>query len=147
MQIALVSEGNIRRYDDSGVNWRVVEGYGRVIAAHGAGLPVMLGQAVRLIDRSGRRLRVETAAGAITADIAIVTVSSALLSEEKLLFSPALPEKTEAAMGLPLGLADKLFLSLAEAEEFDQESRLFCRTRPSATGVSPFQPSPRPPIH
>src|SRR5260370_28473006 len=116
MQIALVSEGNIRRYDDSGVNWRVVEAYGRVIAAHGAGLQVMLGQAVRLIDRSGRRLRVETAAGAITADIAIVTVSSALLSEEELLFNPALPQKNQTAQCLPLGLAPKFFLSLAEAQ-------------------------------
>jgi monoamine oxidase len=128
------------------VNWRVVEGYGRVIAAHGAGLPVTLGQAVRLIDRSGRRLRVETAAGAITADIAIVTVSSALLAEEKLLFRPALPEKTEAAMGLPLGLADKLFLSLAEAEEFDKESRLFGRSGRSDTGVYHFRPFGRPQI-
>src|SRR5260370_7077654 len=146
MQIALVSEGNIRRYDDSGVNWRVVEGYGRVIAGRGEGLAGMLGQAVRVSDRRGRRLRVETAAGAITADIAIVTVSSALLAEEKLLFSPALPEKTEAAMGLPLGLADKLFLSLAEAEEFDKESRLFGRTGRSDTGVYHFKPFGRPQI-
>ena len=90
-ELERVSARDASRYDDSGVNWRVVEGYGRVIAAHGAGLPVMLGHAVRLIDRSGRRLRVKTTAGAITADIAIVTVSSALLAEEKLLFSPALP--------------------------------------------------------
>jgi monoamine oxidase len=145
-ELERVSARDVSRYDDSGVNWRVVEGYGSVIAAHGAGLPVMLGQAVRLIDRSGRRLRVETAAGAITADIAIVTVSSALLAEEKLLFSPALPEKTEAAMGLPLGLADKLFLSLAQAEEFDKESRLFGRTGRSDTGVYHFRPFGRPQI-
>src|SRR2546429_9793126 len=100
----------------------------------------MLGQGVRLVDRSGRRLRVETAAGAITADIAIVTVSSALLAEEKLLFRPALPEKTEAAMGLPLGLAEKLFLSLAEAEEFDKKSRLFCRSGRSDNGGFHFRP-------
>src|SRR6516225_10904819 len=43
-----VSARDVSRYDDSGVNWRVVEGYGTVIAAHGAGLPVMLGQPVRL---------------------------------------------------------------------------------------------------
>src|SRR5262249_46607040 len=52
-----VSARDVGRYDDSGVNWRVVEGYGTAIAAHGVGLPVMLGQPVRLIDRSGRRLR------------------------------------------------------------------------------------------
>src|SRR5215472_3178280 len=141
-----VSARDISRYDDSGVNWRVVEGYGTVIAAHGAGLPVMLGQPVRLIDRNGRRLRVETAVGAITADIAIVTVPSTLLAEEKLLFSPPLPEKTEAAAGLPLGLADKLFLSLAQAEEFGKDSRLFGRTDRSDTGVYHFRPFGRPQI-
>jgi monoamine oxidase len=145
-ELEQVSARDANRYDDSGVNWRVVEGYGKVIAAHGAGLPVMLGQTVRLIDRGGRRLRVETAAGAMTADIAIVTVSSALLAEEKLRFSPALPEKTEAAAGLPLGLADKLFLSLAQAEEFDKESRLFGRTGRSDTGVYHFRPFGRPQI-
>jgi len=141
-----VSARDVSRYDDSGVNWRVVEGYGTVIAAHGAGLPVMLGQPVRLIDRNGRRLRVETAGGAITADRAIVTIPSGLLAEERLLFTPPLPEKTQTAAGLPLGLADKLFLSLAEAEEFDKESRLFGRSDRSDTGVYHFRPFGRPQI-
>jgi monoamine oxidase len=141
-----VSTRDVSRYDDSGVNWRVVEGYGTAIAAHGAGLPIMLGRPVRLIDRSGRRLRVETAGGAITADSVIVTVPSGLLAEGRLLFTPPLPEKMEAAAGLPLGLADKLFLSLAQAEEFDKESRLFGRTNRSDTGVYHFRPFGRPQI-
>src|SRR4029453_2361196 len=61
-----VSARDFDRYADSGVNWRVVEGYGTVIAAHGRGLPVTLGCPVRLIDRRGRRLRIETPNGAIT---------------------------------------------------------------------------------
>jgi monoamine oxidase len=141
-----VSARDFGRYDDSGVNWRVVEGYGTVIAAHGASLPVMLGCPVRLIDRSGRRLRVETTDGAIKADMVIVTVPSGLLAEEKLLFTPRLPEKIEAAAGLPLGLADKLFLSLSDDEEFDKDSRLFGRTDRSRTGVYHFRPFGRPQI-
>src|SRR5262249_60830934 len=42
-ELQRVSARDVSRYDDSGVNWRVVEGYGRVIAAPGAGLAVMLG--------------------------------------------------------------------------------------------------------
>src|SRR5262249_8096229 len=103
-------------------------GWWTAIAANGTGLPVMLGQPVLMIDRSGRRLRVETAGGAITADSVIVAVPSSLLAEDKPSFTPPLPEKMEAAAGLPLGLADKLFLSLADAEQFDKESRLFGRT-------------------
>src|SRR5215510_13593696 len=104
----------------------------------------MLGQPVRLIDRSGRRLRVETAGGAITADSAIVTVPSGLLAEERLLFAPPLPEKTEAAAGLPLGLADKLFLSLSEADEFDKDSRLFGRPDRHGTATYHMRPFGRP---
>lgn len=141
-----VSARDFDRYADSGVNWRVVEGYGTVIAAHGCGMPVMLGCPVQLIDRREKRLRIETPNGAITAKAVIVTVPTSVLAEESIAFSPALPEKTEAALGLPLGLADKLFLSLSDAEEFDEESRLFGHTDQSKTGVYHFRPFGRPQI-
>jgi monoamine oxidase len=145
-ELERLSIRDLGRYDDSGVNWRVVEGYGTVIAAHGADLPVALGCPVRRIDRSGRRLRVETADGSIAADAAIVTLSSALLAEEKVVFTPGLPAKTEAAAGLPLGLADKLFLSLSDAGEFEKDSRLFGRTDRSGTATYHLRPFGRPQI-
>lgn len=141
-----VSARDFSRYADSGVNWRVVEGYGSVIVAHGHGLRVTLGCPVRLVDRRGRRLRVETPEGAITTDAAIVTIPTPLLTEEAIRFVPPLPEKADAAAGLPLGLANKLFLSLSDAEEFDKESRLFGRTDSSRTGVYHFRPFGRPQI-
>ena len=58
---------------------------------------------------------------------------SALLAAERVVFTPALPVKVEAARGLPLGLADKLFMSLDGAEEFDTGTRLFGRTDRVAT--------------
>ena len=134
------------RYDDSGINWRVVEGLGSTIAAHGADLPVMFDCAVPRIDHSGKRLRIETAKGTIEADQAIVTIPSTLLAEEKILFTPALPEKIEAASGLPLGLADKLFLSLEDAEEFEIDTRLFGRIDRAGTGAYHFRPFGRPQI-
>jgi monoamine oxidase len=141
-----VSARDFNRYDDSGVNRRIVEGYGAAIAAHAAGLPVVLGCPVRLIDRGGRRLRVDTADGPITADAAIVTLPSNLIAEEQLRFTPALPEKTAAAASLPLGLADKLFLSLSDAQEFDKDSRVFGRTDRTRTGAYHFRPFGRPQI-
>src|SRR5262249_59091716 len=84
--------------------------------------------------------------GAIMADVAIVTLPSALIAEEALAFAPALPEKIQAAAGLPLGHADKLFLALADAEEFEKDSRLFGRTDRSRTGVYHFRPFGRPQI-
>ena len=134
-----VSALDFDRYDDSGVNWRVVEGYGATIAAHGADLPTLLDCPVRRIDHGGKRLRIETQKGVITADQVIVTVPSAVLAQDGLIFSPALPDKMEAAAGLPLGLADKLFLSLDDAEEFEKDSRLFGHTDRAATGALSFQ--------
>ena len=134
------------RYADTGVNWRVAEGYGAAIAGYGENLSVALDCPVLQIDHSGKRLKIETAKGEITADQAIVTLPSALIADKEFLFTPALPKKTEAARGLPLGLADKLFLSLEGADEFDKDSRLFGRTDRAATATYHMRPFGRPQI-
>ena len=139
-----VSVIDFARYNDDGVNWRVVDGLGTTIAAHAAGVPAVLDCAVHCIDHTGSRLAIETARGTIAADRAIVTVPSALLAQEALRFRPALPAKIEAAAGLPLGLADKLFLSLAQPEEFPPNSRLFGRTDRTATATYHLRPFGRP---
>ena len=143
-ELERVSARDFGRYDDTGVNYRVVGGYGAVIARHGASLPVVLGCPAQRIDHGGRQLRVETADGTITADAAIVTLPSGLLAAESLRFTPALHGKTEAAAALPLGLADKLFLSLAGADEFDKDSRLFGRADRTETATYHLRPFGRP---
>ena len=141
-----ISAHDFANYDDNGVNWRVVEGYGATIAAAGDDLPVALNCPVRRIDHSGQRLRIETAKGVIMADQAIVTLPSAVLAENERLFTPLLPEKTQAAHGLPLGLADKLFLSLDGAQEFDPDIRLFGANDRTATAAYHLRPFGRPHI-
>jgi monoamine oxidase len=121
---AQISARDFDNYEDTGVNWRVLEGFGATIAKHGDGLAVAFDCPVRRIDHHGKRLKIETAKGAIVADQAIVTLPTAVLAEESL-FAPALPDKTQAARGLPLGLADKLFIALEKPEEFESDSRLF----------------------
>jgi monoamine oxidase len=59
---------------------------------------------------------------------------------------PALPRKTRAAQGLPLGLDDKLFISLDRAEEFDKDVRVFGHTDRAATAAYHFRPFGRPMI-
>jgi len=141
-----ISARDFENYADNGVNWRVVEGYGATIAAYGEDLSVVLDCPVLQIDHSGRRLKIETAQGVITADQAIVTLPSAAFADKEFLFAPALPKKTEAARGLPLGLADKLFLSLADADQFEVDSRLFGRTDRAATATYHLRPFGRPQI-
>jgi monoamine oxidase len=141
-----LSAKDLERYDDSGVNWRVIGGYGSLICGYGASLPIMLDCPVHAIDHRGKRLSIETAKGVIAADQVIVTIPSALIAAERIVFTPALPEKIRAAQGLPLGLDDKLFLSLDGAEEFEKDVRLFGHTDRMATGAYHFRPFGRPQI-
>ncbi len=145
-ELERLSLTDLANYAGNDVNWRVVEGYGRTIAARGAGLPTALGNPVQAIDHSGARIRIETARGTITAAHVVVTLPTALLAAEAVRFFPALPAKTEAACGLPLGHADKLFLSLDRPEEFAADSILFGHTDRTGTGVYQFRPFGRPMI-
>lgn len=139
-----VSAIDLHRYADTGVNWRVTDGYGQLIARYAAGLDIALDSAVHRIDHGGRQVRVDTQRGTLEADVAIVAVPSSLIAEEAIAFAPALPEKTAAAAELPLGRDDKLFLSLAQAEEFEKDSRLFGRTDRAGTGGYHMRPFGRP---
>ncbi len=134
------------RYEDSEINWRLTEGYGAMIAAHGEGLAVAFDCPVKRIDHSGKRLKIETAKGDILADRAIVTLPTNVLAEREDFFFPALPDKMRAARGLPLGLDDKLFLALDGTEEFETESRVFGHTDTSRTGLYHIRPFGRPMI-
>jgi monoamine oxidase len=145
-ELKRVSARDFDNYADTNVNWRLPDGFGATITGYGEGLPVMLDCPVLQIDHHARRLKIETAKGAITADQAIVTLPSALIADKEFLFAPALPEKTEAARGLPLGLNDKLFLKLDQAEEFEPDTRLFGHTDRSATASYHLRPFGRPQI-
>ncbi|MET3437860.1 NAD(P)/FAD-dependent oxidoreductase [Sphingomonas sp. 1185] len=93
-------------------NWAVVEGYGTVVVHHAANVPVRTGVTATRIDHRGQTIRIETSAGTIEADHVIVAVPTPVLAEGKLTFDPPLPAKQEAAAALPLGIADKVFLSV-----------------------------------
>ncbi|MGH6674470.1 MAG: flavin monoamine oxidase family protein [Xanthobacteraceae bacterium] len=136
-----ISLKDLDNYRNTGVNWRVREGYGTLIGACGAKLPAVLDCPVHRIDHGGKRLTVHTSTGSIAADRIIVTVPSAILAAERIQFDPPLANKIEAARGLPLGLADKLFISLDGAEEFPPGVRVIARKDRAATAgyhVRPF---------
>lgn len=139
-----VSAIDLHRYADTGINWRVTEGYGHLVAQYATGLEIALDCAVRRIDHAGRRVRVETGRGTLEARAVIVTVPTSLLARETIVFAPGIPDKIAAASGLPLGHDDKLFLSLAHAEEFEQDSRLFGRIDRTGTGAYHMRPFGRP---
>jgi monoamine oxidase len=131
-------------YDDSGVNWRVKDGYGTAIAALADRARIVTDCEVRTIHHDGPDVRVETNRGTVTARAVIVTLPTSLIAEGRVAFSPALPEKQAAAACLPLGLADKAFLRLAEPEAFEVEGHLFGRIDRAETGSYHLRPFGRP---
>ncbi len=107
-----VSTLDYSRYRDTDHNWPVIDGYGALVRAAGADVPVTLSCPVRRIDWSGPGVRLETDAGTLTAKAAIVTVSTQVIADGHLGFFPALPPAlAEAFAALPLGVAEKVALS------------------------------------
>jgi monoamine oxidase len=132
-------------YDDSGVNYRVREGYGALFRHLAEGLPIRLGAAARTIDLTGREVRVETAQGTLDATAVIVTVPTTLLAAGALRFRPEFPEKLDAASGLPLGLADKVFLEIrGDAAVFPAGHHLVGATDRTAVGSYQLRPHGNP---
>ncbi|MFL5000735.1 MAG: flavin monoamine oxidase family protein [Xanthobacteraceae bacterium] len=146
VELDRLSVADFGNYHDSGVNWRVVAGYGRLVETYARGLDVTLECPVTLLDHSGRRVRAVTARGEIIARAAVIAVPPSVLACGALRIEPALPDKLEAAHALPLGLADKLFLRVDEPHDFPAEARLFGATDRVTTGSYHLRPFGRPVI-
>ncbi len=135
---------DLSHYADSEINWRIREGYGAAIAKFGAGLPIAFNCKVTSIDHSGPYLRIETSAGTLTAKAVIVTLPPSLLASGAVQFRPALPRKLEAAEGLPLGTANKLFIRLDRPEDLPADGHLFGRIDRVETATYHLRPFGRP---
>src|SRR5581483_7016686 len=131
-------------YEDTNLNWRVRRGYGALMQAYGAALPIAFNCAVTLIDHSAKRLRIETSQGTLSADKVIITVPTNLIAEGAIRFVPALPDKVDAASKLPLGLADKVMLALDEPELLPVDGNLRGATMRSEMGTYHLRPFGQP---
>ena len=143
-ELAKLSVRDFDNYADSGLNWRVVEGYGTGIVAQTAGMPIQLNCPVTRIDHGGRRLRLTTSEGTVSADRAIVTLPTPLLADGALRFDPPLPGKSDAAAALPLGLADKLMIGVDAADDLPLEGHMLGRTDDVRTASYHLRPLGRP---
>lgn len=115
-ELAHISTHDLASYHDSEINYRVRAGYGTLIAAIGQGAPLAAGCPVSRIRHGGARITVETARGTVSARAVIVTLPTSVLAAGGIAFDPPLPDKLEAAAGLPLGHNNKLFLAVGDAE-------------------------------
>jgi monoamine oxidase len=127
-------------YQPTEVNWRLPRGYGALVEAFAAGLPVAFGAPVSVVDRRGAVLSLATPAGAVAARTAIIAVPTTVLAEGALRFDPPAPEKTQAADALPLGHVDKAFLALEGADAFAPDTRVQGRADTAETGGYTLRP-------
>lgn len=141
-----VSCVDLERYrPGEGPDWRIAEGYGRLIATYGAIVPVVLdAQATRIDHSAADAVRVDTSRGLLTARAVVVTVSTDVLAAEKIRFTPPRPEKIDAAANLPLGLANKLFLRVSRPEDLPVDGYVLGSPYRTATGAYHLQPFGRP---
>ncbi len=135
-----VSILDMKAYEDTNINWRVRRGYGALMAAYGASLPLALNCQVTLIDHAGQRLRIETSLGTLAATKAVITVPTNLIAQETIRFHPALPAKRDAAAGLPLGLADKVMLALKRPTDLPKDGSLRGATMRTEMGTYHLRP-------
>ena len=88
------------------------QGFGTLLAALAAGIPVQLSTPVKSIDTRGA-LRVETAKGTLTARAVIVTASTGAIAAGGIQFTPELPHRNVDVFGrLSLGSYDHIALEL-----------------------------------
>jgi monoamine oxidase len=134
-ELERVSVKDHARYESDAQNWRVLDGYGTLISTFGAALDVRFNTVVERIDHSGRVITLGTSRGDLAARAAIVTVPTNLIARETIRFSPALPDKLAAAAGLPLGIANKLYLAIdGEPGDLPQDRHLIGSTARVRTG-------------
>ena len=114
------------RYESTEVNWRLERGYGTLLATLAESLPIAFGAAVSRIDHRGHDIALDTARGQVRARCVVVAVPTSILAAELLAFDPILPHKLDAADGLPLGLANKLFLGFdGRMDDLDPDGDIF----------------------
>jgi monoamine oxidase len=131
-------------YEDTEINWRVRRGYGALMTAYGASIPLAFNCSVTLIDHTGKRLRIETSQGTVAADKVIITVPTNLIADEAIRFHPALPEKVDAAANLPLGVNNKVMLRLDEPGDLPTDGNLRGATMRTAMGGYHLRPFGQP---
>lgn len=145
-ELELASTEDFERYEPGRPpDWRVRDGYGHLVATYGAPAPVVLSTAVTRIDhgRAGA-VMLDTGRGTLRCRAAVVTVSSTCLAEGAIRFDPPLPDKQAAAAGVPLGVANKVFLDLAAPEALPEEVYVHGATDRVATGAYHLRPLGRP---
>ncbi|HWE99164.1 MAG TPA: NAD(P)/FAD-dependent oxidoreductase [Caulobacteraceae bacterium] len=131
-------------YQPTNDNWRLRRGYGALIEAFAAGLPISLSTPVRRLRHGPAGVTLVTDSAEFSARAAIVALPTSVIAEGGMTFDPPLPDKLEAAADLPLGHVDKAFLKLPAGARFEPDTRVQGRTDTAQTGGYTLRPMGEP---
>lgn len=144
-ELDTLSAADFVAYDSaaSPLDWRLPRGLGAFIVSLGENLPHVLRTKVHSIALN-KNVSLGTDRGTLRARTVIVTVSTAVLACGKIVFPTAAADHLHAASRLPLGLADKLYLELADPAIVPAETHLFGNVRDVRSGSYYIRPFGRP---
>ncbi len=127
-----VSAAGYAGFDDTGINWPVISGYGKLIADMAAGLPIRLGVRAKAVTQTAGNVSVETTAGRIEARAAIVTASTNVLASGAIAFGPGPAQELLPSIAqVPCGAYEKVALALHRLPA-EAQGRLFCMVDPGS---------------
>jgi monoamine oxidase len=126
----------------SEVNWRVMEGYGTLVAASlPVAMPLYLNMPVDEIGLDETGVKLVTKAGVIRARAVIITVSTAVLAGDAIRLPAAFDPWRQAARRLPLGEDEKYLLEITGGDAFAAETHVIGNPRDASAGsyyIRPF---------
>lgn len=118
-----ISTRDFAAYADGEQNWPVTDGYGALVAAYHARVPVTLDCPVHRLDWSGPGVVLATPKGDVRARAVILAVPVPVISTGQITFTPDLPHSlSEAFSALTLGAAEKVAIGF-DRDVFGFEER------------------------
>ena len=122
-------------------NWRVPTGFGALIARSAPrALALRLSTAVNAVALEKGGVALTTPAGTVRARAVILTVSTAVLAGGALELPAELAPWREAAVSLPLGRNEKLFLEIVGDAPFEAESQVLGNPRDARSASHYIRP-------
>jgi len=124
-------------YVDRGEDMVVEKGYGALLAHYAKGVDVRLRTPVTRLRWTGRGVALDTPAGTLSAQVAVVAVPSTMVAHGGLVFSPHLPmDVLQAHHDLPLGLMNKVALRFKRNFVADEATRVLRQRGSGWRGMS-----------
>lgn len=139
-----ISATDYLAYDDAstGRNWNLPLGYGTLVAASlPSSTALRLATPVERIDLTAEGVAVLTRAGTVLAKAAILTVSTAVLAGDAIRLPPGTELWREAAVALPLGRNEKVFLEIGRDSAFEADSHAYGNLRDARSASYSIRPN------